>query len=86
MRLPRLMIGILPDDDHLHLIEGTEIEGIEDEFARRIAHRMHVLRAHRLRQLCEIRLLELGAEISLPTLLNLYAHKRFFENLFAKVR
>ena len=34
--LPLLVIRVLPDDDHLDLVEGTQVEGIEDELSRRI--------------------------------------------------
>lgn len=32
MCLSRLMIRVLSDDDHLHLVKGTQVESIEDEF------------------------------------------------------
>ena len=45
--LSLLMVRILPNDDHLHLVEGTEVEGIEDEVARRIACGGAIFVAHK---------------------------------------
>ena len=45
--LSLLMVRILPNDDHLHLVEGTEVEGVEDEVARRIACGGAIFVAHK---------------------------------------
>lgn len=34
--LPRAVIRILAQDDHLYLVEGAELEGVKDEFRRRV--------------------------------------------------
>ena len=78
MGLSRLMVGVLADDDHLHLVEGTEVEGIEDETGRRVAAHGLVLLTHGLGQLCEIGLLKLALQLSLPRLFYLYIH--YFNN------
>ena len=47
MCLSLLMVRILPNDDHLHLVEGTEVEGVEDEVAWRIACGGAIFVAHK---------------------------------------
>jgi hypothetical protein len=68
------MIGILPNDDHLHMVERTEVKGIEDQLTGRIARRLHILLSHGCRQLYEIRFLELCAKVGFPSFFYLYIH------------
>ena len=56
MCLPWAMIGILTDDHHLHLVDGTEIESIEYQTARGIACGGLILLAYKIRKRDEIRL------------------------------
>ena len=76
MGLPWLMIGVLADDHHLHLIKRTEVKGIKNQFTRRIAGRLHILLPYSLSQLCEIWLLKLTVQVRLPTLFYLYCHAK----------
>ena len=77
MSLSGLMIGILANDDHLHLVERTEVEGVEDEAGRRVARRLLVLLSDGGRQLLEVRLLELRLQLRLPCGFHLYVHAIF---------
>ena len=70
-----LVIRILTDDDHLHLVERTEVEGIEDQSAGRIAGGLLILLSHGLCQLCEIGLLKLLSEMRPPRGFDLYIHR-----------
>ena len=64
--LPRLVIGVLTDDDHFHLVERTKVEGIEDEPARRIARITAILLAHQMGETGEIVFLKLRPKLPLP--------------------
>ena len=66
MSLSWFVIGVLSDDNHLHLIERTQIKGVEDELARRIAGAGSIFLSHRLGELFEIRLLKLTLQVFLP--------------------
>ena len=68
------MIRILSDNHHLHLVERTEIEGIEDQSARWVTGGGIVLLSYPLGQLREIRLLKLLLQMPLPRFLYLYIH------------
>ena len=57
--LSGLMVGVLPDDHHLHLVEGTEVEGVEDEVSRWVTGAALVLLAHLLGESGEVGLVEL---------------------------
>ena len=72
--LARLVVRVLPENDHLHLLKRTEVEGIEDEPPRRIACRRGVLLPDGCRQLLEIRLAELTAQLLFPCRFYLYIH------------
>ena len=73
--LAGLVVGVLADDDHLHLVEGAQVEGIEDEAARRIAGSSGVFLSHAFGQLCEIGFLKLALQVLLPCGLYLYVHE-----------
>jgi hypothetical protein len=47
-----LMIGILSDNHHLHLVERTKIKGIENQLAWRIASIMTILSTNRIGECC----------------------------------
>ena len=51
MCLPWAMIGVLTDDHHLHLVERTEVEGIENQSPRRITCGCLVFLTHKI---CEV--------------------------------
>ena len=68
------MIRILSDDDYLYLIEGTQVEGIEDEFSWRLARSYLILLSNSSRQLLEIRLLKLLVQVFFPCGFYLYIH------------
>jgi hypothetical protein len=68
------VVGILADDDHLHLIEGTEVEGVEDESPRRVACGCSVFLPHTFCQLLEIGLGKLALQPLLPRFFYLYVH------------
>jgi hypothetical protein len=71
------MVGVLPDDNHLHLMERAQVEGIENPFSRRIARAAPVLRLHRLREANEVILLKFRGQLFFPTLFYLYIHQHF---------
>ena len=56
--LSGLMVGVLPDDHHLHLVEGAEVEGVEDEVSRWVTGSALVLLAHLLGESGEVGLVE----------------------------
>ena len=68
------MIGVLSDDDHLHLIERAQVEGIENQSARWIARRRLVFLANNSRQMLEIGLVELPLQLLFPRGFYLYIH------------
>ena len=68
--LPVAMVGVLPQDDHLNVVERCLVEGIEDEPCRRKALHGAILLADEVGQLPEVWLLKLGGEPGFPTLLH----------------
>ena len=60
------MIGVLTDDDDLHPVERTKVEGVEDERPGGITGVMEILLAHQPREIREIRLLKLGPYLPPP--------------------
>ena len=72
MSLPRLMVRVLSDDDHLHLVKGTQIEGIEDEFSWWEASAYNILLPDGIRQLLKVRFLKFSLQMFLPRGLYLY--------------
>ena len=77
MCLAWLMVGVLSDDDHLDLVEGTEVEGIEDERARRIACACPVFLTDGSSELGEVGFDELALQLFLPRRFYLYIHYAF---------
>ena len=79
--LPVAMVGVLPQDDHLNVVERRLVEGIEDEPCRREALHGAILLADEVGQLPEVWLLKLGGEPGFPTLLHADVfHNRKTEN------
>ena len=68
--LPVAMVGVLPQDDHLNVVERCLVEGVEDEPCRRKALHGAILLADEVGQLPEVWLLKLGGEPGFPTLLH----------------
>ena len=72
--LTRLMVGILSDDDHLDLVEGTKVEGVEDERTWRIACRRPIFLTDSSSELSEVRFVELTLQVRFPRGFYLYIH------------
>ena len=77
MRLPRPVIRVLSDNDHLRLVIRTEVESIKNQLSRRITSRRTILLTNEIRQLHEIRLLKFRSQMLFPTRFYLYIHKLF---------
>ena len=82
--LPRLMIRVLSDNHHLHLVERAEVEGIENQVPWWIACCLHIFLSDSSSQLLEVRLLKFALQLRFPRFLNLYLC-HFFLILFAKL-
>ena len=74
MCLSWLVVGVLSDDDHLDLVEGTEVEGIEDERARRIARTHPVFLTDGSGELGEVGFVELLLQLLFPRRFYLYVN------------
>ena len=85
VRLHWLMVRVLPDDDHLHSVEGTEVKGIEDEAARWIASVLRVLGTNRIGESDKVGLVELTIQILLPAWFYLDIHHLLSEMRFSPV-
>ena len=59
MRLPRVVVGILPQQQHLHFAKRSEVKCIEYIVCRRIYHKTGILLLHEQKQLFVIWLLKL---------------------------
>ena len=68
------MVGILADDHHLHLVEGTEVKGVEDQMARWETLLRSVLLFHLLGEAGKVRLVKLCAQVLFPGRFYLYVH------------
>ena len=66
MSLSGLVIGILSDDDHFHLVKRTQVESIEDELSWGIAGSGAVLTSHVVGELMKVRLVELPLQLFFP--------------------
>ena len=72
------MIGILSDDDDLYLVEGRQVECVENQRTGRIDHPSGTLFFVQLpHQLLEVRLFEFGREHALPAFFNLDVHDNY---------
>ena len=74
VRLSWLMVGILTNNNHLHLMKGAEIESIENESARRITRAAPIFLTYSSSQLLEIGLLKLFQQMFLPSGFYLHVH------------
>ena len=76
--LAGFVVGVLADDDHFHPVERAQVEGIEDELARRVASPGSILLPDDTGQLLEVRLVELALQVFLPRGVYLYICHNFF--------
>ena len=71
--LADIVVGVLPKDNHLHLLKGRLLEGIEYEPSRWEAWPCAILSPHKLHQLCKVGLLKLPLQPLFP--------RRFYPNV-----
>lgn len=83
MRLTWFVIGVLTNDDHLHLVEGTEVEGVEYLGTWRIAGCGGVLLTHGACKLLEVGLLKLLLQVFFPSGFYLYVHSMLFDQVIS---
>ena len=76
VRLPRTMIGVLPDDDHLHPVKRTEVESIENQPSGGIYGCNRIFAAHKVGEPHKIGLFKLVSQLLFPALFYLYIHRR----------
>ena len=69
------MVGVLAEDDHLHLVERRAVEGVEDEASGRVAGVLLTLGDEELLEVGEIGCLELLFQHGVPTVIYLDRHK-----------
>ena len=69
--LPHVVVGVLPDDHHLHLVKRRAVEGVEDARPRREHLILPLLFHKKSFQLGEIRGLELVPQDTFPGIFNL---------------
>ncbi len=74
MRLPHLMVGVLPQNDYPHLVEWRLVECVENQRASRKALPCGVFMPHKLREVKEIGLLKLVCELLFPRLFYANVH------------
>ena len=82
MSLAWLMIGILSNDNHFHLAEGTEIEGVEHQPGGRVATILLILGTNKVGEFTKIRFRELALQLLFPTALYLYVFHQKERSLF----
>ena len=68
------VVRVLPNNHHLSLMERTEVEGIENEFPRRIDGRCAVFCTHKIGEADEIVLFKFGGKLLFPAFFYLYIH------------
>ena len=68
------VVRVLSDNHHFGLMERTEIEGVEDEFSRRIDGCRAVFCTHKISETDEIVLFKFGGKLLFPTFFYLYIH------------
>jgi hypothetical protein len=68
------MVGVLSEDDHFHLVERAQAEGIENALSGRIAGVLPVLLPHGIGEVGKVRLVKLCTDILLPRFFYLYIH------------
>ena len=72
--LSRLMIRVLSYYHHLHLVERTEVEGIENLVSGRVTDSGRIFSTHKIYKTCEIRLVELLSHTCRPRRIYLHIH------------
>jgi len=68
------MIGVLPQDDHPHAVEGRMVEGGEYLAARRVAGVLAPFGHEEVLELGEVGCLKLRLQHLIPTGIYLYCH------------
>ena len=76
--LPGFVVGVLPEDDDLHLVERRVVEGVEYLAARRIAGVLLPFGDEELLELGEVGRLKLRLQHGIPTGVYFYCHDFFF--------
>lgn len=82
--LPILMIRVLTNNDHLHLIKRTQIKSIENQSTRRETCSLRIFLPYKISQIREIRLLKFSTDMRLPRLFYLYIHHISFAHKVTK--
>ena len=72
--LPWLMIRVLSDDDHLHLVVGAQVEGVEYQLSRGIACRCGIFLAHEVDQVDEVGFFKFLYKMSFPRFFHFHVH------------
>ena len=83
--LTGFVVGVLSEDDDLHLVKGRAVEGCEDFAGGRVAGAVAVGGADEIRQLDEIGLLEFLVENGFPRGFDFDFH-RGYSNILAPSR
>ena len=83
--LSRAVVRVLTQDDHLHLVERREVEGVEDQGTRGIYGILPLLADEKRLEVGEIRCLELRPQHLVPTRINIRFLNFHFFNFYAKM-
>ena len=73
--LPFLMVRVLADDDHAHLVKRARVKGVKNKPCRRKTPTGLILLAHILGEEFEIRLVKLRLQYALPRWVYSYIHQ-----------
>ena len=68
------MIRVLPNDYYFYFIEGAVVECVKDELCWWVDGARRIFVAYKFRQLSEIGLFKLLAQLIFPAIFNLYVH------------
>ena len=71
-----LMVWVLSDNNHLHIVKRANIKSIKNEFSRRITSLCGIFVAHKVYKLGKVRLLKLGLQTLVPRRFYLYIHDK----------
>ena len=80
LRLARLVVRVLADDYHLHLVKRAQVEGVEYQPSRRVTRALAVLVADKRRKRGEVRLFKLRADVPFPAIFYLHVHVYLYFN------
>ena len=83
MGLSRLVVGVLSDNHHFHLVKRAEVKGVENQPSWRVTGGGLILLSHGICQLCEVRFRELCFQLFFPCRFYLYVHIVLFRFGFA---